>query len=356
MKKKPHKSSPRRERIRLLLTSSKTLINLGRVESLKNNSKYDFYIVGVDANADGFKLPLIDEQIRVPHGKDKSYLKAITKIVKEKQIDVIVPASDYEVYVLSKYKGMFDEIGVAVVCSSFEAVAKSVNKAAMLDFLKEKHVATPNYAVPTSTNNFIESAKKLGYPKRMLIAKPVVFEGGNRGVWYLKENFSDELLRVRNICYVTLEGFVKQLKHIKPFPSLVLMEYLTGEEYSVDGLAENGNPIYILPRVRVSPLPGLSQEALIKKNDEVYDYVARICRTFGFNSIFNVQLKYDENNQPKVYEINPRPSATAVANEAAGVDLVLFSILQALHKPYPKNLRFHRVRMIRYWREFYTNK
>lgn len=355
MRKTRYKSSTPKERIRLLLTSSKTLINLGRVESLKNNSKYDFYIVGVDANADGFKLPLIDEQIKVPHGKDKSYLKAITKIVKEKQIDVIVPASDYEVYVLSKYKGMFDEIGVAVVCSSFEAVAKSVNKAAMLDFLKEKHVATPNYVVPTSTEDFLKSAKKLSYPKKMLIAKPANL-GGNRGVWYLKENFSDELLRVRNISFSTLEGFVKQLKHIKPFPSLVLMEYLTGEEYSVDALAQNGNPIYILPRVRISPLPGLSQEALIKKNDQVYDYVATICRTFGFDSIFNVQLKYDENNQPKVYEINPRPSATAVANEAAGIDLVLFSILQALQKPFPKNLHFRQVRMIRYWKEFYTNK
>ena len=341
--------------IRLLLTSSKTLINLGRLESLKNNQKYDFYIVGVDASADGFKLPLLDKQIKVPLGTDESYPEEIRKIVKKEKIDVIIPASDHEVYAISKHKEMFEEIGTAIACSSFESVSKAVNKASMLDFLKEKHVATPNYIVPTSTDNFTKSAKKLGYPKKMLVVKPA-YLSGNRGVWYLKENFSDELLSIRNISYITLEGFVNQLKKINPFPALVLMEYLTGEEYSVDGLAQNGKPIYILPRVRVSPLPGQSQEALIKKNDEVYNYVATICRTFGFNSIFNVQLKYDKNNKPKVYEINPRVSATAVANEAAGVDLVLFSILQALGKPYPKNLLFHKVRMIRFWKEFYIDK
>lgn len=344
-----------KKQIRLLLTSSKTLINLGRLESLKNNQKYDFYIVGVDALADGFKLPLLDEQIKVPLGTDQSYSDKILKIVKKKKIDVIIPASDHEVYAISKHEEMFEEIGTAVVCSSFESVAKAVNKASMLNFLKEKHVATPRYVVPTSADNFIKSAKKLGYPKKMLVVKPASLSG-NRGVWYLKEDFSGQLLSVRNISYITLEGFTNQLRKITPFPSLVLMEYLTGEEYSVDGLAQNGKPIYILPRVRVSPLPGQSQEALIKKNDEVYKYVAAICKVFRLNSIFNVQLKYDEDNKPKVYEINPRVSATASANEAAGIDLVLFSILQALGKPFPKNLHFHKVRMIRFWKEFYTDK
>src|SRR3989344_3767321 len=128
MKKTQNKYSSQKERIRLLLTSSRGVINLGRVESLKNNPKYDFYIVGVDAIGDGFKLPLLDEQIKVPFGRDKSYLKAITTIVKEKQIDVIVPASDYEIYALSKHKDMFEDMGVAIVCSSFESIAKSTNK------------------------------------------------------------------------------------------------------------------------------------------------------------------------------------------------------------------------------------
>ena len=214
----------KKDQIRLLLTSSRGVINLGRVESLKKNSTYDFYIVGVDAIGDSFKLPLIDEQIKVPFGKENAYLNSIIKIVKNKQIDVIFPASDYEVYALSKHIDVFNNMGIKVVCSSFETIAKSVNKATMLDFLKENNVATPKYSVPKSFQSFVDSAKKLGYPKNMLVVKPADFGGGNRGVWYLKENFSDELLRVRNICYVTLDGFIKQLKNIKPFPPIFFLK------------------------------------------------------------------------------------------------------------------------------------
>ena len=114
----------KKEKVRLLLTSSRGVINLGRVKSLKNNPDYDFYIVGVDALGDRYKLPMIDEQFKVPFGREKPYLKSIIEIVKKKQIDVLLPASDYEVYAIAKHVDIFQKMGVSVVSSSFEKIAK----------------------------------------------------------------------------------------------------------------------------------------------------------------------------------------------------------------------------------------
>lgn len=344
-----------KKQIRLLLTSSRGVINYGRFYSLKHNKDYDFYLVGVDVLGDGYKLPELDAQYKVPWGYNKQYIAAILEVVKKEKIDCIVPASDYEILVIAKNKHVFESKGVAVASSSYKSVKNSIDKASLLQYLAKKSVPVPKFFIPRSVDELKSAAKELDYPKQMLILKPGFSGGGNRGVWLVKDDFSKELLNTRSIPYISLKTLIEQLRRLKTFPNIVLMVYLPGEEYSVDALVENGQTIYALPRVRVSPLPGLSQEAQIKENDEVKSYVTQICKAFQFDGLVNVQLKYDGDKKPMVYEINPRPSATAIANTAAGVDLLAFSILKALGVPYPKDITYKPIRMIRFWKEFYTN-
>ncbi len=344
----------KKKQIRLLLTCSCGLVTLGRVEGLKRSPDYDFYIVGVDTAGDGYKLPFFDEQFKVPLGSDKNYIKIIKEILIEKKIDVIVPSSDSEIAVISKNKSMFEALGVACVCSSGLITDTSLNKAKMLLYLKEKGIPVPKFEIPKNQEDLTRAAYRLGYPRKMIVLKPALSGGGNRGLWFIKDDFSKEIMTTKGMPIISLDSLIMQFKKLSAFPEIVLMEYLSGEEYSVDALAENGKPIYVIPRVRVFPLPGLSREGLIKNNPEVSEYVKRICKAFGFDSNFNVQLKYNDNGKPLIYEINPRVSATVVANAAAGVDLFLFGILKALKIPYSKSLQFKRTRMTRFSKEFYS--
>ena len=348
MMAKKHKS------IRLLLTCSQSLITLGRAEQLKANPDYDFHLIGVDTLGDGYKLPLLDKQYKVPSGLDKDYVEAIECLAKREKIDVIVPSSDNEVLAVARQLNRFKRLGVACVCSAPEVIKTSINKADMLLFLKKAGIPVPKFAVPSSLDQVASLARHLGYPKKTVVLKPAWSGGGNRGVWFMQSDFSRELTTTKGTPLVTLEALIEQLKKLSSFPRLVLMEYLLGEEYSVDGLAEQGKPVYVVPRVRVAPLPGFSREGLIRTNPAVSRYVSRIATAFGFDSNFNVQLKYDSNGKPLVYEINPRVSATVAANAAAGIDLFLFGILQALGLPYPKDLQFTPTRMVRFSKEFYA--
>ncbi|MDO8429805.1 MAG: ATP-grasp domain-containing protein [bacterium] len=343
-----------KKQIRVLLGASRGSINLGRLENLKSNTQYNFYIVGMDASENQYKLPLLDEQIKVPTATDPNFINALIDIVRNRKIDVVVPNSDFEVEVVSKNKDRINDAGAASLCSSYEITHSALDKAKMLQFLKDKGFPTPKFQVPSSIEELINAVKLLGYPRKTVIFKPAFAGGGNRGVWLVKEDFSKDLLNAKGIPFITLDSLVEQIKKTSHFPETVVMEYLSGEEYSVDGLAENGESVYILPRVRVAPLPGHSQEALFKKNPEVEAYVKEIARLFKFDSIFNVQLKYSDEGLPRVYEINPRISATVAANTGAGVDLLFFTILKSLGLPYPKDLQPKSVRMIRFWKEFYT--
>lgn len=339
--------------IKILLTAAQSVITAGRVAALKN-SEFNFHIVGADASSRPFKLALIDDWVTVPQGNNSQYLEAIKKIVVEKKIDVIVPATDLEVLAIAQEKPYFLNHGAACVCSDYSTVKTAINKAAALQFLKEKNILTPQFALPKNIAELKSTATQLGYPEKTLVFKPIS-GSGNSGVWLVQNDFSGNLLKNKGLPYITLEELVNQLKRLANFPEAVLMEYLSGEEYSVDGLANNGQPIYILPRVRVVALPGNSQESFIKENQAVENYVSKICQAFGFTSNFNIQLKYSDQDQPLVYEINPRISATIVANAAAGINLLLFGILQALKIDYPKNLKYNPSRMVRFWSEYYDN-
>jgi len=346
-----------KKQIRVLLTSSRGCIASGRVELLKNNPNYDFYVIGLDASSDSFKLPLLDEQIRVPFGQDENYISELKKVSLEKRADVIIPASDYEVEIIAKHRQDFTDLGVGCVCSPYEVTHLAINKATMLLTSREHGVAVPEFEIPKNINEFKAAAARLGYPAKQLVFKPAFSGGGNRGVWLVRDDFSDDLLRGKGIPYISLEDLIQQLERLPEFPGVVLMEYLPGDEYSVDGLSDAlGNPVYVIPRVRVSPLPGYSQEGLIEESEEVSAYVAAIARVFKFTSNFNIQLKRSESGSLRVYEINPRVSATVVANAGAGVDIFLFGILQAAGLDYPKNLKYQKTRMIRFWTEFYAHQ
>ena len=341
-------------KINVLLTSSRSPISLGRIVSLKENSDYDFYVVGTNAD-NSFKLPMLDEQIQVPFGNDPGFIPALKKIVVEKKIQSIVPASDYETIAIARHKEEFEDLGAGCVCSKAKVTEIAIDKAKMLHFLKNKGIAVPEFETPQNIWELKEAARRLNYPQKTLVFKPAFAGGGNGGVWFVKENFGSDLLNARSIGFVTLDELSRQLQKLSEFPRVVLMQYLPGEEYSTDALSQNGEVVYVLPRVRISPLPGYSQEGAIKPNEEVRRYVTEIAEAFEFDSIFNVQLKYSEDGEPLVYEINPRVSATAVANATAGIDIVLFAILKSIKLDYPKKLRFSPKRMVRFWKEYYSD-
>lgn len=337
--------------IRLILTSVGGLVSPGMIESLKRTGE-PFYIVGIDMQPDAIGFHFVDNNYVVPKGDSHDYIPCLMGIAKKEDIQVIVPCSDEELLSISKAKKDFEREGIIPVCSDYEIISVAIDKGAMLEFLRTKAIPTPSFCLPKDIGELRRGAEALGYPDNPIVAKPRLSQGG-RGFRILKEQF--DLLGSRESYFMKVTHLIEIIKEYEEFPSIVLMEYLPGDEFSVDALADNGEPLYIVPRKRIRTIGGPSQIGEVVQNEEVKDMVKSIIQSFGFNFNVNVQLKYSSRfgGQPLVYEINPRVSGTIVANEAAGVNLLYYGIRKAMGLDIPKHAHIKEVKMIRYLKEFF---
>ena len=118
-----------------------------------------------------------------------------------------------------------------------------------------------------------------------------------------------------------------------PFPELLVTDYLPGEEYSVDCLAENGKAKLVVPRLRKKMINGISVQGEVIEDKTVIDYCTRIIEVIGLHGNIGIQVKKNVNGDPILLEINPRVQGTIVAVKGAGVNLPVLAIKQQLGIP-----------------------
>jgi carbamoyl-phosphate synthase large subunit len=131
------------------------------------------------------------------------------------------------------------------------------------------------------------------------------------------------------------------------------MEYLPGDEYSVDLLADHGRPLYTIPRRRDAMCAGISIKGEIVKEYDVINYCNETVQSLGLHGNIGVQVKRDQNNTPLILEINPRLQGTVVHCTGAGVNLPYYGVKMALQEKIPITDVVWNCKMLRYWNEVF---
>ncbi|AMN50962.1 ATP-grasp domain-containing protein [Psychrobacter sp. P2G3] len=105
-----------------------------------------------------------------------------------------------------------------------------------------------------------------------------------------------------------------QMIHERPIPML-LMPYLSGQEYSIDVVCEYGEVLAAITRHKTGKIQHIGYER------SVMDVVIPLIKVFGCDGIVSVQTKADDAGQQRVLEINSRPSGGIGYTTHSGVDL-----------------------------------
>lgn len=105
-----------------------------------------------------------------------------------------------------------------------------------------------------------------------------------------------------------------QMIHERPIPML-LMPYLSGQEYSIDVVCEYGEVLAAITRHKTGKIQHIGYER------SVMDVVIPLIKVFGCDGIVSVQTKADDTGQQRVLEINSRPSGGIGYTTHSGVDL-----------------------------------
>jgi carbamoyl-phosphate synthase large subunit len=342
--------------VSVVITSCGGSVLPGIIQCLRVVEERRIRVIGVDMKKDAVGFHMTHKHYVVPPGDSPDYIDAMLDISKKENVDVVMPVSQQEFIPLSRHRQLFEEIGTIVACSDYESMKTANDKGLFLEFLKARNLACAEFYVPKTIDEFEQAVYKLGYPHKAVVMKPRI-SAGNRGFRILSADIDGKslLLSKTDSAYASLSDIVRVLKD-ETFPDLVVMEYLPGEEYSVDLLARKGKALIIVPKVRVDPLPGLSRVGVVKRNPEIERLVSDISQAFNFDYNINIQLKYSEKGEPLAYEINPRIAASVILCAAAGANLVYYAVKLALDEEIPNvDLRYG-TRMVRYWKELFIGE
>ena len=309
-----------------------------------------------DADADATGRWLHHDFVQIPKAGDENFVAELLRICRSLNIRLIFPLVTKELFVFSANKKRFEEANVRVLVSPETAIGIANNKSACHLFLKEKNIPVPLFHIVRTAEEFIHAAFELGHPQQSFCFKPSV-SNGSRGFRIVSDsiNETDQLFHYKPYnTYITYAHALKILSS-QAFPELLVTEYLPGEEYSVDCLADRGKAVLAVPRLRKKMVNGISVQGEFVKDESIMEYCSKIIEATGLHGNIGIQVKRSGGGQPLLVEINPRVQGTIVAGLGAGINLPLLAVKQELEHPVdPSGLKIKwGTKFSRYWTEVF---
>lgn len=309
----------------------------GLADCLKQNGERNIRIIGTDMQIDETVLQMVDKLYQVPRASDPNYVDRLLEICRSENVDVVMPFMSAELIPLIDRKQEFEDIGVKVSVSDRNSVEIANNKYRFYAFLKEQGLTVPKFARIGSASDLLPACEACGYPDNAVCVKATELSG-SRGIRIIKPGVSrfDLLFGEKpNSFFTTMEELQMTLNERDTMPEMMAMEYLPGEEGSVDLIAEGGRILYMAYRESNVNLHSIPQAATLAENKEAYEIAEKVIGALGLTGNADLDFKYDADGHPVLMEINPRIAATMKIFKVGGLNLPYLRIKQLLGEPLP---------------------
>ena len=277
------------------------------LRALRENGEREVRLVGVDMSERAIGRHLCDAFHLVPPGADPTFPDALLKLVEQEGVDVVLPESSHDLRHLAPRRGEFP---VPVMICGPEAERRSNDKGETFAAMQRIGVGAPEFRRVTGAAGVEEAARELGYPDNPVCFKPV-FSSGSRGFRVLDPSVdrTHQLLNERpGALAMRLEEAVELLP--EDGLDLLVMEFLTEPERTVDGIADGSRIVLQATRTRESVRCGLGMYFVTLDAPELVAASERVVAEFGLEWFFSIQFMGE-----KVIEINPRISTMMIQED-----------------------------------------
>ncbi len=259
-----------------------------------------------------------------------AYLDWCLNFCQQQRIDYFWPAK--ESVLLVRHRADFAQIGTQVIAVATPETLTLLNDKGEFYRLVPPTVASAMACIAvTDANSFDQAVAELSQHHTALCIKPAVsvFGLGFRILDTQRDSITHLLEGVEY--EIPLAELRAGMAHTPTFPTLLVMEHLPGDEWSVDCAGRDGQLLCAIQR-RKHPQAGYGQE--IDNNAAVQGMVERLTAHYCLNGLFNIQFKANALGEPRLLEINPRPAGGFGLACLAGVNLAEV-FLQSLHGETP---------------------
>jgi len=293
-----------------------------------------FNVIAADANSNASGKFLSKEFEVIPRASDPAFAETILALCKKRNCNIILPLVTKELIPLAAYKKELETAGIHLPVSPLASLEIANNKSRLYEFLQWRGMPIPDFRVVETVEQFSEAVNVLGYPQRPVCFKPSV-SNGSRGFRIISDEM-DELDLLFNhkptSTYINRDEAVRILSS-GIFPELLVSEYLPGEEYSVDCLARQGEPVLVVPRLRKRMINGISVEGEFVKEESIMAYCKQIIKELQLHGNIGIQVKRSAAGPFLILEINPRVQGSISAGLGAGINLPVLAVKQELGLP-----------------------
>ncbi len=297
-----------------------------------------FRVTVADANSNAYGQHLAAAFETIPPATFPSFAETLLSVCKKNSIDIVLPLVTRELIPLAAHKTAFEEAGIKIPVSPAASLEIANNKSRLYEFLQWRGLPVPDFRVVETVEQFKEAVKDLGYPGKPVCFKPSV-SNGSRGFRIISERVDEQDLLFNHktgSVYITLQEAIRILSTGK-FPELLVSEYLPGDEYSVDCLANNGEVKLAAPRLRKRMINGISVEGEFVQHEDIMAYCIHIIRELKLHGNIGIQVKQSAGGSFLILEINPRVQGSISAGLGAGINLPVLAIKQELGLPVSAN-------------------
>jgi biotin carboxylase len=253
-----------------------------------------------------------------------AYVDWCLDFVQRHHIDVFIPRFFAQAIVANQRR--FDELGVRLlVAADAQTFALIENKGLFYQALGKDLVPLPAFRVVTGPEQFELAFQELSPGHQKICFKPTEGISG-RGFRVLTvggpHTFSPWNGKQLSIEFA--DALAEQCAMGK-FPELMMMEFLPGQERSVDCLAQDGKLLAAVTRLKSYD----GKDEYLEDNPLLEDYCRRITAKVGLNGMYNVQFM-ESGGVQYLLEVNARMSGGIHYSALSGVCLPYWALRLAL--------------------------
>lgn len=313
--------------VRVLVTGCGGPAAVSILKSLRADPTVDLIAADMDPWAAGLYLVPPDSRTLVPAGLDPGFVSAALARCVAMGVNILIPTVDAELRPLAAAWEEFTRAGIDLLLAPGPALDVTLDKL-LLARRCSGQVRVPR----TECFDAAADPASWDYP---IVVKPRTGSGS------------------RDISVVESAAALAAMERSADF---ILQEYLPGEEYSIDVLADvRGHVVASVPRVRTRVDSGVSVAGRTIHDAELEHFGAAVVTAAGLTFVSNVQCRRDVAGRPALLEVNPRFPGTMPLTVASGVDMPRMALDSLRGCPLPARADFREVAMVRYLEECFIN-
>ncbi len=314
---KPHCD---RRVLRVMVTGAGGLAAISVMKSLRADDAIELVAADMDRWAAGLYLVPPGARTLIPAGCAADFAESLLARCVALGVHVVVPTVDAELRPLAAAREEFAWSGIQLLLAPAGALDIILDKLALA-----RHCARIVHVPRTEPFGPAVDPVTWTYP---VVVKPRS-GSGSRGI-------------------VTVES-AAALDALDRSAGLIVQEFLPGEEYSIDVLADSrGHVLAAVPRVRVRVDSGVSIAGRTVHDAELEQFGRDVARATGLTYVANVQCRRDHAGRPALLEVNPRVPGTLPLTIASGVDMPRLALDALLGRPVPAHVDFREIAVVRF--------